>query len=319
MKKQQVVAFAKALGLSGVDSKSRSGWVISKCPFARFTHEKGFDANPSFGLKVGKTFGTCFSCGWHGDPEDLLMQLAHRYKGNAAAAKSILAARAYLDTEGKEKLMIGKQAEEEDDDPDLIEEWPEWYIASYLPAHAHPYLQSRGVPYEVAKIMDFRLDAKRQRLGIPIRDFEGRLMGFHGRTLNGHPVPYLAYTYQDHWNRPLWFGEHWIDLSKPVLVVESVFDTARALQCYRNTISPLMASLPLSKMRRLGQALKIALMFDNDKAGKMAAAKLREALPDTQFRQIDVPDGFKDPGEMPVALMAERLKVHLDLDPILTA
>jgi DNA primase len=318
--KQQTLEFAKQLGLSKIDSTSRSGWVIARCPFARWRHERGTDTSPSFGLQVGKDHCHCFSCDWSSSLSDMLYRLAVYAKGNKVAGARIRAADHYLESEGKTLLHIGR--EEEDEEVDTIEEWAEWRISNFLPAYDHPYLRKRGVPSEVARILGFRYDSSRKRLGVPVRDFDGRLMGFHGRDVIGeHPIPYLAYTPKQGggpYNRSIWFGEHWVDLSKPVLIVESVFDLARALQLYRNTICPLMAGIRRSKALRLSEALRIALLFDADKAGQRGAQKLMGWLPDSQFLQLTVPPGFKDPGEMPVDILEALLGEHLDLDPKLT-
>lgn len=320
MQKQQLVEFAKRLGLKKIDATKRSGWVIARCPFARWRHEKGTDTTPSFGLKVNKQFCHCFSCDWSSDLEEMLIRLAVFAKGSAEAGKRIRTARDYLLTEGRSLLILGKDEDEEE--ADEIIEWPEWVIGSYLPAPTHPYLAERKggpVPIQVAKMMDFRLDPKRQRLGVPVRDFDGRLMGFHGRTINNHEIKYLAYKYANHWNKPIWLGEHWVDFSKPVLIAESVFDLARCLQVYRNTITPLMASLPKSKITRIGEAMRIVLLFDDDKAGKLAADKIKAGLPDTSFIVPGLPAGYNDPGDMPVEILASRLSPYLDLDPVITA
>jgi DNA primase len=322
MNKQQTVEFAKQLGLAKIDSTSRSGWVIARCPFARWRHEKGTDTSPSFGLKVGKDHCHCFSCDWSSSLSDMLYRLAVYAKGNKVAGERIRAADHYLDTEGQMLLTIGRQEDDDDEEVDTIEEWPEWTISNHLPAYAHPYLAARGVPVSVAEIMDFRYDSGRRRLGVPVRDFDMRLMGFHGRDVTGtSSIPYLAYTPKQgggQYNRPIWLGEHWVDLSKPVLIVESVFDLARALQLYRNTLCPLMAGLRKSKIDRLSEALRIALLFDADKAGQRAAEKMVGGLPDSQFLMLSIPAGYKDPGEMPVDVLEALLGEHLDLDPKLT-
>lgn len=280
-------------------------------------------------MRVGKQFAHCFSCDYSGSLEDMLYRLAVYAKGNTVAGPRIRAADAFLQSEGKTVLQIGKVADEEGEEKDVLTEWEEWRISSYLPAYSHPYLAGRKggpVPVEVAALMDFRHDAKRKRLGVPVRDFDGRLMGFHGRDVTGQSqIPYLAYTLGKDpasgttfgYNRPIWLGEQWLDFSKPVLMVESVFDLARALQVYRNSCCPLMASLNKNKCLRMSEALWVVEMFDPDKAGQKAVHKLKQLLPDTQFASPGLPDGYKDPGDMEADVLAYRLKPYIDLDPIL--
>jgi hypothetical protein len=316
--KQQTTEFAKLLGLKKIDTSSRSGWLVCRCPFAHWKHDRG-DATTAvtFGIRFGKDFAHCFSCQWSGSLSDMLYHLAVLAKGNKVAGDRIKAADHYLDTEGKTVLTIGKEVDE-DEDLDTITEWPEWQISSFIPAPTHPYLVKRGVPEAVAKIMDFRYDMSKQRLGVPVRDWDGRLMGFHGRDTTGvSAIPYLAYT-KPKYNRPVWLGEHWLDVTKPVLVVESVFDLARALQVYRNSCCPLMASINKAKATRLSEALQIAEMLDPDQAGRAGAKKLKMHLPDTQFISPGLPAGYKDVGEMEPLVLAARLQPYLDLDQLLT-
>lgn len=319
MNKQQVTQFAKLLGLSKIDATVRSGWVVCRCPMARWRHERGTDTKPSFGLRIGHDHTHCFSCDWSSSYSDLLYRLAVFAKGNKVAGERIRAADHYLETECKTVLQIGKVEEDEFDEKDEIVEWEEWRVSGYMPAYDHPYLKTRNVPHEVAALMDFRYDLQRQRLGVPVRDFDGRLMGFHGRDVTGtSQIPYLAYT-KPQYNRPIWLGEHWLNFSKPVLIVESVFDLARALQVYRNSCCPLMASINKAKGQRLSEALWMVLMFDPDKAGQRAAQKMRGFLPDTQFVEPGLPAGYGDPGDMEAEVLAARLAPYLDLDPLIVS
>lgn len=318
MQKQHLVEFARRLGLRNIDSYSRSGWVITSCPFARWKHSSGTDHSPSFGLKIGDNFAHCFSCHYASGLEEMLMQLGARCRGNAEAGKYIMAASEFLDQcEGELAIITAK----DDINPnDILEPWPEWHIAHMLPAYTHPYLATRKggpVPEAVASIMDIRWDGQKQRLGTPIRDFDGRLMGFHGRAVKPNKIPYLAYTNKKHWNRPIWLGEQWVDLSKPVVLAESVFDLARVLQVYRNAISPLMAGLPKSKIVRLSECMKIVTLFDNDEAGQLGLQKLKGELPDTHIVRAELPGQFKDAGECPPLALGNVLKPHVELDDVL--
>lgn len=317
--KNALVNFARALKLKGIDHRSRSGWVIARCPFATWRHKHGTDKDPSFGLKVGKDFCHCFSCHFSGDLETMLYRLAVYARGNKAAGKLIGAANQVVEDARSNKLVIGK-LEEEVDPNEILQEWPEWHIANHLPAYDHPYLATRAggpVPKKVAAMMDFRLDRRKQRLGVPVRDFDGRLMGFHARTINGHEIPYLAYRRDNHWNKPVWLGEHWVDMRKPVLIAESVFDLARCLQVYRNSISPLMAGIPWCKIERIAEAMQIVCLLDEDKAGALGLAKLKDGLPDSQVIAPGLPDGYDDAGETEVDVLAARLEPYLDLDKII--
>lgn len=321
MDKASVIKFAKQLGLQSINSTKRAGWVTARCPLAKWDHERGTDRSPSFGIRHSKRRDRChcFSCGFSGDLEDLLLRLAILSRGDKLAAKKIRAARECLTD--KPTLYIGSDDDEEEEDYDEIIEWPEWYLASMHRCYDHKYLAKRDggpVPLGVAKLMDFRYDERRKRIGVPVRDFDGRLMGFHARDVTGKSdIKYLAYKYNGHYNRPIWLGEHWVDWNRPLLVVESVFDMARALQCYRNVVCPLYAAPPRSKVQRLSPAIRVVSLFDSDKAGQGGLSRLKKWLPDTKIISPGLPAGYKDPGEVPIKMLATRLKTCLPLDDLL--
>lgn len=319
MQKKQIIQFCNILGLTGVDAHTRSGWVVAKCPFGPYRHKGATDKTPSFGIKIGNnTFGTCFSCDTHGDLEDLLYRLAVYSSGIEDMALKIKNAREFLESNNQTVLSIGS---EEEEDPNLIIPFPEEYIHGFPTCYDHSYFETRDggpIPFRIAKGMGFRLDWKRSRIGVPIRDFSGTLMGFHARTLIGAKPSYLAYTHDNHWNRLIWSGEHRIDLSKPLVMVESIFDEARVAQVYRNVCSPLSASLNQHKIQRMSEALDIVEMFDNDPAGQKAGAKLRRYLPDSVIRKPNLPEGFGDPGETHHMVLADILKNYLELDEIIS-
>jgi hypothetical protein len=58
-------------------------WVMAPCPLARWTHEKGSDSNPSFGVHVhdsDTSIFNCFTCHKKG-PMSYFLQLMQGYTG----------------------------------------------------------------------------------------------------------------------------------------------------------------------------------------------------------------------------------------------
>ena len=132
----------------------------------------------------------------------------------------------------------------------------------------HPYLETRSVTAQIAQALNICWDDYRKRIVFPIRDFKGRLRGLHGRTVHDHVEPvYRMYPYENKTNPHVWLGEPWVDFEKPVLMVESVFDLARAYPVYPNIVSPLRASLSKVQLERMKGARTVITLFDGDKAG----------------------------------------------------
>lgn len=308
----------------------RTGWVTGACPLGPWAHGDG-SGRASFGMKTGTgpIFVKCFSCGYHGTPAELVYEIVGRNR-LSPSGKPYAFARALAILAANPSSLL------EDGIPSLDEAtwgapaetvFPESWLAEFEPAHAegrvHPYLQGRHVPYAVARALDLRFDPMRARICFPVRDVHGRLRGLHGRSIYDHVrLRYLMYTLEDEHGEKrcspdVWLGEAWVDPERPVVVVESVFDLVPVYQCYRNVMTPLMASLNARKLARLAGIRTVVPMFDADRAGALALETLKKGLGRTALVPIQSIGGFKDPGAAGVAVVAEILRHYVELDPIL--
>lgn len=295
-----------------------SDWLNCCCPLAEWEHQSGTDRTPSFGVKIepGDSQVYCFSCTFGGQQSDVLMQLeAHSVEINYAEAWD-----AIWEAESTAELSVDGEGYEEDvhgpKTPEHI--YPEFLLTettepAYAEDQVHPYLARRGVTFEVAERWDIRLDPYRRRIVTPVRDFDGRLRGLHGRHLGGDYAiddvhsKYKMYPHAGQTNPHVWLGEHLIDLERPILMPESKFDLFKCNQLYDNVITPLTASLSREKVARLMSAVEIVTFFDGDDAGERARSRLREWLPDTEVRHIKPEAGF-DADETDLDLIWEYLK-----------
>ncbi len=304
------------------------GWVQVSCPLAPWNHEHGTDANPSFGVRIsGNGFSKvhCFSCNYSGDQYDLLIRLAMNTKGDTGVGMDFAGAMELL--EGEEEESVSLEWKEPNPPPE-DKPFPECVLDSMYPGyseedttHVCDYLMSRDVPWQVAKDLDLRCDDSRDRVVFPIRDFDGVLMGIHGRYIGDEEdqLPYLMYSYNNSTNAHVWLGEHWVDFDKPVVMAESVFDLARIYQVYRNVVSPLTAGFNFIKLKRMKHCTEIITVFDADKAGEQARKKLQGFfLPlHVQVEHL-IPVKYGDAGNTPLDVMIEGLQDKVDLDPILS-
>jgi 5S rRNA maturation endonuclease (ribonuclease M5) len=330
MKKLELAKFMACLDLKPAPVH-REGWVVSSCPLAPFTHQNGTDKHPSFGFRIepGESFTHCFSCQFHGKQSELVQTLGAYVRGTDHGLDLKGAMAMVLQAEQDAPLSFGDIGDDIETmlDSDRVDHvFPEWWIDNFDPAYCdgylHPYLLKRTggpFPYPVVEALDLRFDAYQHRIGFPVRDFKGRLRGFHGRSVKSPPdePTYRMYTHENMNNPEVWLGEHWVDLDRPVVMVESVFDLARVRQVYDNVVCPLTASLSTQKIKRMA-AVEIVTFFDNDKAGKLAADKIRATLKDSVITKVKYdPHDPKDPGDMTAHRVAELLDDLVTIEFIL--
>lgn len=307
MKPERTVQFLKLLKTHVPIHQPRGGWIVASCPLAPWRHDGGTDKHPAFAVKrqAGDAFTNCFACGWHGSMSDLVIEMQHLNKLDKA-----------VDVKWSDALAMIDEAEAEDvvdlDFPDIEEmlfgekpqlhQFPEWWLDSFPEWHtvgwAKDYLAKRDVPAWVATRMDVRADTKQKRVCFPVRDFDGRLMGLHGRAVEDGVDPRYRMYLQGGRNNPiLWLGESWIDRARPVVVVEGPFDTASVMRVYDNVASPLFVNPSHAKIMRMADALEQVTFFDRGKGGDLGREKYGQAIGKTHLlHHVVPPQGRKDPG-----------------------
>lgn len=75
MRIETALKIAKAFILEGSRPIISTEWIMTSCPFARKTHEKGIDRKPSFGINYKHNTYNCFACGKSGKLETLPFEL----------------------------------------------------------------------------------------------------------------------------------------------------------------------------------------------------------------------------------------------------
>ncbi|MCL4743819.1 MAG: hypothetical protein KJZ83_00240 [Burkholderiaceae bacterium] len=328
MKLEKIVECLKLLGTQNIQAHKRTGWVISRCPLEHWRHENGHSGPEVFGVRIeaGDPAVNCFACGWHGTLGSLIIAMRHMNKQAC-----------HVDAKWGQALELVDEAEkaiEFDFDSPGIEEmlfgpkegrhyFPEWWLDSFPVWHeigwAVDYLAERKVPAAVANALDLHADTKEKRVCFPVRDFNERLVGLHGRAIQSGVDPrYRMYT-QAGKNNPLyWLGESWVDLTKPILVVEGPFDLASAYRVYRNVVSPLFSNPSFEKLRRMADALEWITFLDRGKGGDAGRSKVDKFLQeDHVIHHLQPPKGRKDPGVCSPEEIAELLSGIVKLDDLL--
>jgi hypothetical protein len=327
MKKDQAIQFLKHLGVTPPSDQSRSGWVISKCPLMHWRHEGGISSSPTFGIKCehGDGFVNCYACDFHGKQSELVMEMRTHNKLNpqgvfafGEALQLITDAEndlhLNLDGPGIEEVLFG--------DAGGFHEFPEWWLDSFAPALAVPfarqYLAERNVPEALTQALDLRADTSQKRVCFPIRDFQGLLMGLHGRSVEDGVDPrYRMYLQAGKNNPGIWYGEHWIDLTKPVVVVEGPFDVASVKRVYPNVASPLFSNPSEEKLRRMTDAFEWITLLDRGTGGDKGRQKISKVCKNNLVTHLLPPPGVKDPGVMSVEQLRETLGSYVDTSQII--
>lgn len=287
------------------------------CPF----HS---EKTPSFTVSPDKQIFHCFGCSVGGNLVNFIMQhdnLSFPEALNLLAKKAGINLKGYkfdkdsnsiktkLTTLHKEvsKLFAGnlkqsKKAHAYLLDRGLTEETLSMFSLGFALKEWHNvsnYLKNKAIPAPV--ILQSGLvssgdkgmyDTFRDRVIFPISDLQGDIIAFGGRVMDGSEPKYL--------NSPdtLIFkkGENLYGLNLAregirkmgyAIIVEGYFDVVMCHQYgFTNTVAPLGTALTTGHLNKLGRfTRKITLVFDGDKAGKMAA---RRSIP-VLFEQGFVP------------------------------
>lgn len=295
--------------LGWIEQGFRSDWITLQCPLAFWRHQGGTDNNPSFGISIGDDppHCVCLACGYTGRLTDALTELIARLpKGTAQRKQAVRAISGIPITKRKGSLMPVKTSTKAVHDPIFPGYWLESFPAAQEHFETLSYLMGRGVPSQAVPEMDVRYDPNMKRVCFPIYDWSGVCRGMQGRTLLKDAKPkYLFYKYNGAaCGHEVLLGEHHVDVTKPVLLLEGAFDYA-ALFPYTRQILVLWGSrITDGRIKRLSQLMKIYTAFDADEAGDRARAAIKAtSLPITNLM---IPEGYKD-----VSDMSENGKRHL--------
>lgn len=318
MKRALAESLLQALGVT-IGTRGRTGWVVSTCPFEPWKHDS--EGSETFGLSVsdsGASHYNCFSCGSHGDVAALVYEL-HRL----AKADSVLGdydfktAMEIVDAELDGIEIEAPEYRCPEDEPlfdthPFAESWLETYRPVEVFAEARSYLLKRGIGMNHAARMDLRFDSFSRRICFPVRNEMGDLVGLHGRAIDpDNTLRYMVYKYRGHLNQQYWLGESHVVVHKPLIVVEGPFDYASILRVYDNVLAALYGQQSVAKVRRLTDFDEVLTLYDTGTAGDAARAVMRKACPNTAVRDIILPSGKKDPGDLSMVEVSELLDREL--------
>lgn len=198
------------------------------------------------------------------------------------------------------------------------------------------YLISRGFSIEILKRFEVGFWSRlgtffHDRIVIPIRDIDGRIVGFTGRTiwpedqwtargiLPGqkwlHGIDYVQYK-RDGFHKSiilfnLYNAKNYLGESRSLFIVEGPFDGFKlSMAGIENWVALLGSSISSQQISLLvGCGISnVRIAMDNDLAGKNASDKIKkELLKYFNVSVINLPEG-KDPGDLTIEQVKEIFK-----------
>lgn len=305
MKKENLISLLTRLGIQPIDIND--GWVRVSCPLASTNHSSRSDRNPSAGFKINDTGPSpfhCFVCGTS-SIESILNVFKWKYGVD-------LFVEYFQDEIYTEKgISFDKMFR-------LSEEYvhvPDDFMANFKPiSYVGEYLTSRGIDVKVAEsyglvYCDRYMTADglcwEKAILTPVKDFDFKTYWLHFRSVYGKKFWHgksKNFGYDKEWGRPdSFFGMQWLNLAKPVILVEGAFDVLRlATLGLTNAIATHggvgSSSKKLLRLKELNP-VKVICGFDADEAGKKFTKAVRQV-----FGKIEELDwkivGCKDAGEL---------------------
>ena len=310
------------VGAKNVGEYTHNKHFQISCLLAPWTHKKqdgrvseDFSPSCSISYKEEVALAHCFaaSCGFGGSFVRYLETYNQYVEGSITTIvenaryleRGDLVAKIDAFTKKNEQGVSTNKAVEE-----MLEVWPETELSALARKLKGALIKKKGIDIEIAK--NYMLwDESAQRIAIPVRRWDGRLVGIVERCWcelcqRGEKC---AHKYKNAINfvksRYL-FNEYLIDKSdmkKPVFVVEGIFDVLKMITAgFKSTVAIFGTSLSDDQARRLKSLSRpIVLMFDGDADGRkctMEGIKKLHGKVDQLFECV-LPEA-KDPGDLPV-------------------
>lgn len=326
MNRKDVEYVLSKMGVEG-PFKISGAWLMMACPLARWTHEKGVDRNPSFGVRIGPgvSGANCFSCEFKGG----LMSLVTEYAMYAVP----------------EGLWTPEDAQQLKDFI-IMSELDDYNAETYVRPEAvidmtieqylnkpHGYMEERGLGSMAALyqlgFVDYFYDAHnktvlKSRVLFPLyAEEQGRLVmkGVLGRTTIGEDPKYKNYPpnlVKAHYL----YGGWLLAGRKHIVVVEGPVDSIRVNQILMRherfedywAVSLMGAKPSPEQIQWLrDNADEVICMTDHDPSGRLGTKMLIDSLEDHLLVSVvEYPDGVNDPddaGEAVVAMLDNRLTI----------
>lgn len=299
MTRHEIKILCESLGWV-LGSSYRQGWVVLSCPLARWNHGGGKDQKPSFGIRIddARIQCVCLSCDWAGSLTDLFTELVVKLPTGTPERKLVIKImNGIAVTKLREPMLKPVTTEKAKSDPYFTDTWLNSFPKVGQTETGMTYLLHRKISADDAKVMDIRFDPLNKRVCFPIRDWDGSLRGMQGRATDETEPKYLFYKFQGvSCGREVMLGEQVVDPSKPLILVEGVFDYAALFPFTKQVMVLWGCHVNAQRIKRLSRCMKLYTAFDNDKAGSDARARLM--VTSLNVVNLNISTTVKDVGEL---------------------
>lgn len=325
-----VKEFLDRLGVPRARIKARG--VTASCPFASKRHEKGTDTMPSFFIYTDQPHLTnnysCSACHVEGPG---LLQLLYQLEVMVGLDPA-LAATAYRWVQAQQAIPTKTGAPKSKTTFGL---GPFWHGTSST-SKAPPLTLAPPPPVELVlsedvlkplsdippEVLDYLTEIRllsedtlaefevgwhpvAQRISLPIRDTDGKLVGLSGRAFKPEQRPKFLHS-KDFRRDNYLYGEYHCQTGGVGYVVEGFFDVMFLRQRGYPAVALLGTSLSRNQAQKLCKMFtKVIVVPDGDKAGFDGARKIVGSLP-IETGMVAMPRG-RDPDQLTPTELVELL------------
>lgn len=262
------------LGINGAH-RSRD-WVNAMCPFAPWKHKGGTDNRPGFGMTIvpnGRSTYHCLACKSTGGLPELIADLGRLRRQDYS---ELVKEAALTDTT---RQFSWEEPVYEEETLTVLDEnaFGTLYPNAWGNRRGRAYLESRGVGERAVRDLGLGYDPEDHRIVCPVRDRDGLLYGFTGRSvLTPEEFPHRGYNrMKDYFGLPkkaLLLGEQLARPGRPFFVVEGLFGLfcaiERGVHEFCNPVALMGSAMTAEKAHRLEEwGERVFLAVDPDDAG----------------------------------------------------
>jgi len=277
-------AVLELLDSQGVEVHTQSGTEVAiYCPFHDNVHSPACYINTKTGL------WQCFnpSCGKKGNFRQLYKHMTGKTYGREWIRDPVNLQReldlALVIKDGTEELSTDSvQVDYESGEVDNVQT-----------------LVDRGYDLDILEYFEIGYSKVKDRVVIPVRDPQYKLVGLIGRAIHDWQEP--RYLYNKGFKRAdVLFNIQNAKQYDSVIICEGSLDAIKVAQAgFRNVVATLGAKVSPNQVRMIKKYFDAITVFsDNDDAG----AEMRRAIIDEcrgkEIYTVAIPDGLKDPGDM---------------------
>lgn len=271
------------LDSQGIEIHNQSGKEIAiYCPFHENSHSPAFYINTKTGL------WQCFnpSCGKKGNFRQLYRHITGKSFGREWILDPVNLQKeleSALVSRGVEELSLDNVTIDYDSDQ----------VSKLKP------LLDRGYTLETLEEFEIGYSEIKDRVVIPVRDSQYKLVGLIGRAVHDWQEP--RYLYNKGFKRAdVLFNIQNAKFYDSVVICEGSLDAMKVSQAgYKNVVATLGAKISGNQVKMIRKFFDSVIAFsDNDDAGAEMRGAIMDECRGKELFTASIPDGLKDPGDM---------------------